>query len=99
MSKQRDVRLAIRELMSKPEYKHLSYKDILNAVYFSQFGFLKKVMTDPEFNDPSSYKNVAFRYVGSFIAHPKKVDMHTKRRLEQMKNKEDEHSADVQSEG
>lgn len=75
MSKQREVRLAIRELMNREEYSHLSYGEILNAVYFGQFGFLNKTMKGGDNKSFSSYKSVLIRYIGSFIAHPKRVDL------------------------
>ena len=75
MSKQREVRLAIRELMNRPEYKHLSYGDILNAVYFGQFGFVHNMMSNGDKKTFSSFKSVLIRYLGSFIAHPKRVDI------------------------
>lgn len=79
MSKQREVRLAIRELTERPEYKHLSYGDILNIVYYSQFGFVHKVMSDGDKENPKSYKSILIRYLGSFIAHPKRVDLYIER--------------------
>lgn len=74
MSKQREVRLIIRELMDKPEYKHLSYNDILNAVYYAQFGFIHEVMTTGDRENVDTYKGVPIQHFGRFIAHPKRVN-------------------------
>jgi hypothetical protein len=85
MSKQKNVRHIIRELMDRPEYKHLSYTDILNAVYWAQYGFVHKMMLDGDKINPETYKSVALKYMGSFIAHPKKVAIYTERNREKMK--------------
>jgi len=77
MSRQREVRLLIRELMERPEWKHLSYTDILNAVYWGQFGFVNKMITGGDKANPESFKSTRLNYLGSFIAHPKRVEIAT----------------------
>lgn len=73
MSKQKQVRLIIREMMEMPEFKKYSYGEILNAVYFAQFGFLRKLMMEGNYKDESSYKSIAFPYLGRFIALPSRI--------------------------
>lgn len=90
MSKQREIRLIIRELMDRPEYRHLSYNDILNIVYYSQYGFVHNMMSNADKYDFDSYKSVMLKYMGSFIAHPKKVDLY----VERNKKKLDEESSE-----
>lgn len=75
MSRQRDVRLLVRNLMDRPEYKHLSFNDIMDVVYWSQFGFLHNVMTNGDAVNPDTYKSVRLKHFASFIAHPKKVEI------------------------
>ena len=74
MSQQKEVRDIIKELMELDEFKHLSYTDILNAVYWSQFGFVHDMISKSNREDASTYKSVMLRYLGSFIAHPKRVN-------------------------
>lgn len=73
MSRQKDVRLIIREMAEQPEYKHLSYKDILEVVYWSQFGFINDLMASGDKMDADSFHSVRLGHIGSFIAHPKRV--------------------------
>lgn len=73
MSKQRGVRLIIREIMDMPEYKDLSYTDILNIVYWSQYGFVHNTISNGSITDSDSYKSIRLTHMGSFIAHPKKI--------------------------
>lgn len=83
-------------MMEMPEYKHLSYEDILNVVYWSQFGFVHDVVSAGDQANMDTYKSVMLNYFGSFIAHPKRIEGS----IEYFKNKEndEEHSRRIQSE-
>lgn len=89
MSKQRETRLVIRELMEMPQFKHLSYNAICNAVYYAQYGFVHDMISNADKTDFDSFKSVSIRHIGSFIAHPKKVDLCVQRHT---KKEEDEKS-------
>jgi len=84
MSTQRSVRLIIRELVDMPEYKDLSYTDILNIVYWSQFGCVHNTISNCDILDKESFNSIALAHLGSFVAHPKKVEQ----RVEYSINKE-----------
>ena len=75
MSKQKDVRLIIRELSEMDEFKDLSYTEILNAVYWAQFGFIHDMISSCDKTDASTYHSIQLPYFGSFIAHPKRVSI------------------------
>lgn len=90
MSKQKDVRLIIRELSEMEEYKDLSYTDILNAVYWAQFGFVHNMISSCNKLDESSYHSIRLPYWGSFIAHPKRVNIVVESHKAKLKDKENE---------
>jgi len=95
MSKQRDVRLIVRKMMENPEYEGLTYSDILDIVYWSQFGFVYQVISSGDKKIFDSYDSVMLKYLGSFIAHPARIDACIKYN----KNKElGKHSGELQSE-
>lgn len=77
--------------MDRPEYKDLSYNDMLNIAYWAQFGFVHNMISSGDKLDDSSFKNVTIPRLGSFIAHPKRVQ----KKVNYHKNKEENDESDI----
>jgi hypothetical protein len=63
-------------------------EEIVKAVIDAQFHLTRKLLSEGDYNDESSFLNVRYMHLGIFVAKPIRIRRINKRRLENERKKQ-----------